>query len=90
VDVANLYQLVCDGKNLRNSVEPTTSGGANFIPQETLRGRLGSGENHERAVLRDLLGELDLNGVPGDPVGYAEHPENVFSQLQEQGADMSS
>jgi hypothetical protein len=49
-------------------------------------GHLGSGENHERAVLRDLLGKLDLNGVHADPVGYAEHPENVFSQLQEQGA----
>ena len=43
---ADLDQLVCDGKTLRGSIEPTPAG-----------------ENHERAVLRQLLGELELEGV---------------------------
>lgn len=32
-------------------------------PGDAVFGRLGSGENHERAVLRDLLGALEINGV---------------------------
>jgi hypothetical protein len=70
---AGLYQLVCDGKTLRGSIEPTTGGGSAFIAQVTLySAALGvaisqacyaTGENHERAVLRQLLGELDLEGV---------------------------
>jgi hypothetical protein len=64
---------VCDGKALRGSIVPTAGGGSAFIAQVTLySAALGvaisqacyaTGENHERAVLRQLLGELDLGGV---------------------------
>ena len=70
---ADLDQLVCDGKTLRGSIEPTAGGGSAFIAQVTLySAALGvaisqacyaTGENHERAVLRQLLGELDLEGM---------------------------
>lgn len=70
---ADLEQLVCDGKTLRGSIEPTAGGGSAFIAQVTLySAALGvaisqacyaTGENHERAVLRQLLGELELEGV---------------------------
>ncbi len=70
---AGLDQLVCDGKTLRGSVEPTSGGGSAFIAQVRLySAALGvaiaqacyaTGENHERAVLEKLLGELDLEGV---------------------------
>ena len=70
---ADLDQLVCDGKTLRGSIVPTTGGGAAFIAQVTLySAALGvaisqacyaTGENHERAMLRQLLGQLDLEGV---------------------------
>jgi hypothetical protein len=70
---ADYDQLVCDGKTLRGSIEPTAGGGSAFIAQVTLySAALGvaisqacyaTGENHERAVLRQLLGELDLEGV---------------------------
>ena len=70
---ADLDQLVCDGKTLRGSIEPIASGGSVFISQVTLySAALGvaisqacyaTGENHERAVLRQLFGELDLEGV---------------------------
>ena len=52
---------------------PTAGGGSSFITQVTLySAALGvaisqacyaTGENHERAVLRQLLGELDLEDV---------------------------
>ena len=32
----DLDQLVCDGKTLRGSIEPTTVGGSSFIAQVTL------------------------------------------------------
>ncbi|MEX1318043.1 MAG: hypothetical protein AB1Z22_13085 [Synechococcaceae cyanobacterium] len=61
------------GKTLRGSIEPTPGGGSVFIAQATLySAALGvaisqacyaTGHNHERAVLRQLLGELDLDGV---------------------------
>jgi hypothetical protein len=70
---ADLDQLVCDGKTLRGSIEPTPAGGSAFIAQVSLySAALGvaisqacyaTGENHERAVLRQLLGELELEGV---------------------------
>ena len=70
---ADLDQLVCDGKTLRGSSEPTAGGGSAFIAQVPLYlAALGvaisqpcdaTGENHERAVLRQLLGELDLEGI---------------------------
>ena len=70
---ADLDQLVCDGKTLRGSIEPTAGGGSAFIAQVTLySAALGvaisqacyaTGENHERAVLRKLHGELNLEGV---------------------------
>jgi hypothetical protein len=69
----DLDQLVCDGKTLRGSIKPSAGGGSAFIAQVTLySAALGvainqacyaTGENHERAVLRQLLGELDLEGV---------------------------
>ena len=88
---ADLDQLVCDGKTLRGSIEPTTGGGSMFIAQVTLySAALGAaisqacyaiGENHERAVLRQLLGA----GSPGhaDPGGCRAYPAAVFRQLQE-------
>ncbi len=70
---ADLEQLVCDGKTLRGSIEPTAGGVSAFIAQVTLysaglgvaisQARYATGENHERAVLRQLLGELELEGV---------------------------
>ena len=70
---ADLDQLVCDGKTLRGSIEPTAGGGSVLIAQVTLySATLGvaisqacyaTAENHERAVLKTLLGELDLEGV---------------------------
>jgi hypothetical protein len=71
---SDLDQLVCDGKTLRGSIEPTPAGGSAFIAQVTLySAALGvaisqacyaTGENHERAVLRQLLGDLvELEGV---------------------------
>jgi len=70
---ADLDQLVCDGKTLRGSIEPTTGGGSAFIAQVTLylaalgvaisQACYATGENHEQAALRQLLGELDLEGV---------------------------
>jgi hypothetical protein len=70
---SDLDQLICDGRTLRGSFEPTSGGGSAFIAQDTLySAALGvaisqacyaTGENHERAVLRQLLGELDLEGV---------------------------
>lgn len=70
---ADLDQLVCDGKTLRGSIEPTAAGGLALIAQVTLystalgvairQACYASGENHERAVLRQLLGELDLECV---------------------------
>jgi len=69
----DLKQLVCEGKCLRGSIEPTPGGGSAFIAHVKLySAALGvaisqacyaTGENHERAVLRQLLGELDLEGV---------------------------
>ena len=68
-----LDQLVYDGKAMRGSIERTASGGSAFISHVTLySAALGlaisqacyaTGENHERAVLKELLGELDLQGI---------------------------
>ena len=54
-----LDQLVCDGKTLRGSIVATDGGGGAFIAQETFDTR----ENHKRAVLRELLSTMDLEGV---------------------------
>jgi hypothetical protein len=70
----DLDQVICDGKALRGSIEPTAGGGGSaFIAQVTLysagldvaisKACYCTGENHERAVQRWLLGELDLEGV---------------------------
>ncbi|MEB3349941.1 MAG: hypothetical protein VKO00_07980 [Cyanobacteriota bacterium] len=69
----DLDQLVCDGKTLRGSTVPIAGGGSAFIAQVTLySAALGvaisqacypTGENHERAVLHQLLGELNLDGI---------------------------
>ncbi len=70
---ADLDQLVCDAKTLRGSIDPMAGGGSVIIAQVTLySAALGvaisqacyaTGENHDRAVLRQLLGELDLEDV---------------------------
>ena len=70
---ADLDQLIYDGKTLRGSIEPTAGGGSAFIAQVTLyavalgvaisQACYATCKNHERAVLRPLLGELDLEGV---------------------------
>jgi hypothetical protein len=70
---ADLDQLVCDGKTLRGSIDQKPGAAATFIAQVTLysaaqgvaisQACYATGENHERAVLRQLLGELDLEGV---------------------------
>ena len=56
---SDLDQLICDGKTLRGSIEPTNGGGSAFIAQACY----ATTENHERSVLQKLLGELDLEGV---------------------------
>ena len=71
--VEALDQLVCDSKALRDSIEPTSGVGSAFIAQVTLysaalgvairQACFATGENHELAELRQLLGELDLVGV---------------------------
>lgn len=68
-----LESLVCDGKTLRGSIESTANGGSAFIAQVTLyspalgvainQGFYATAENHERAVFKQLLGQLDLEGV---------------------------
>jgi predicted transposase YbfD/YdcC len=68
-----LDQLVCDGKTLRGSIVATDGGGGAFIAQVTLYSKaLGAAiaqatfdtrENHERAVLQELLSTMDLEGV---------------------------
>jgi len=70
---ADLDQLVFDGKTLRGSIETTSGGGSAFIAQVTLHSAAldvaicqacyATCENHERAVLKQVLGELDLEGV---------------------------
>ena len=64
---------MCDGKTLRGSIEPTPAGGSAFNAQVSLysaaqgveisQACYATGENHERAVLKKLLGELDLDGI---------------------------
>ena len=80
-------QLICDDKALRASVEPTAGGGSTFIAQVTLySAALGLAisqacyatvENHERAVLKQLLGELDMQGLL-NPAGCSAHSETFF------------
>ena len=70
---AGLDQLVCDSKTLRGSIVPIAGGGSALIAQVTLysaalvlaiaQACYATGENHERAVLKQLLDELDLGGV---------------------------
>jgi len=70
---SDLDQLICDGKTLRGSIEASAGGRSAFIAQVTLySAALGvaisqacyaTTGNHERAVLRQLLGEPDLEGV---------------------------
>jgi hypothetical protein len=68
-----LDQLVCDGKTMRGSIQTTFSGCSTFIAHVTLysealwvaisQANYATGENHERAVLKTLPGELDLHGL---------------------------
>lgn len=69
----DLDQLICEGKTLRGSIEPTSGGGSAFIAQVTLylaalgvaiaQACYATGEDHELEVLQKLLGVLDLEGV---------------------------
>ena len=64
---------MCDGKTLRGSIESTAGGRSAFIAQVTIySAALGvatsqacyaTGENHERALLKQLIAQLDLEGV---------------------------
>jgi hypothetical protein len=95
---ADLDQLVCVGKSLRGSIVTTAGGGSAFIAQVTLySAALGvaisqacyaTGENHERAVLRQLLGDLDLEGVliQAD-VLHTQHP--FFNSSRSRGPTSS-
>lgn len=66
-------QLVSDGKILTGSIEPISGGGSPIIAQVTLYSAVlrveisqncyGTVENHEQAVVRQLLGELHLGVV---------------------------
>ena len=70
---ADLNQLVCDGKALPGSIEPTTGGDSAIIAQVTLYSTslvlaiaqvcYATGKNHERAVNKKQVGVLDLEGV---------------------------
>ncbi len=70
---ADLEQLVYDGKTLRGSFEPMAGSGSAFIAQVSLystalsvaisQACYATGENHERAVLKQLMGQLDLEGM---------------------------
>ena len=73
VKAVDLDQLVYDIKTFQGSFEPIAGGGSAFIAQVTLystaqgvaisQACYATSENHEGAVLRQLLGELDLEGV---------------------------
>ena len=88
---AGLDQLVCDGKALRGSIEPTASGGSAFIAQFTLySAALGvaisqacyaTGEKHERAVLRQLHGELGVSCPQGSCPAIAAAVEGAKHKL---------
>jgi hypothetical protein len=70
---ADLDHLVCDGKILTGPVKPTAGGGSEFMAQLTLYSAVlgmaisqacyDTGEDHARAELKRLLGEMDLEGV---------------------------
>ncbi len=70
---SDLDQLVCGGKTLRGSIEPTSGGGLAFLAQVTLysvtlgvaidQACYAKNENHKRAVLQKLLEELNLGSV---------------------------
>jgi hypothetical protein len=90
-----LDQLICDGKTLRGSIEPTPGGGSAFIAQVTLysaalglaisQAYYATSENHERAVLKQLLGELDLEGVLIQADALHTIPSARFSTAQGAG-----
>ena len=83
--------MICNGKPLRGSIEPTSGGGSAFIAQVTLdSAALGvaiaqtcytTGANHERAVLQQLLGELDLDGILSQE--DALHTQQVFCGISQ-------
>ena len=92
----NLNQLVCDGKTILGSTEPTAGGGSAFIAQVTLYSTAlrveisitcyaTTGESHERALLRQLLSELDLECVliQADAL-HTQHPFFGNSRSREQ------
>jgi hypothetical protein len=78
--------LICDGKTLPGSIEHTAGGGSAFIARLTLYSAAlsalislaccATGENHDRAALRQLLGGLDLKDVMIQ--AYALHTQRPF------------
>ncbi len=90
---SDLDQLVCEARCCR-SIVPTARGGSAFIAQGTLysaalgvaisQACFATGENHERSVLRQLLGELDLEGflIQADAI-YTQQPFFSSSRSRE-------
>ena len=77
-------QLICDGKTLRGPAAQLdgADGATRFVTQVTLYARefgvaiaqtlFDTGESHERAALKALLDNLELEGVP---VPIRSHPD---------------
>ncbi|MFN9870392.1 MAG: transposase family protein [Cyanobacteriota bacterium] len=93
----DLDQLMCDGKTLRGSIEPTPGGGSAFIAQVTrYSGALGvaisqafyaTGENHERAV--PPASRRAGSGGRADPGGCPPHAATVFDSSRSRGPTSS-
>ena len=93
---ADLDQLICDGKTLRGSIEPTAGGGirVHCPGHPVLR---CTGRSHQPGLLchgrKPRAGSAAAaarragSGGRADPGGRAPYPAPVFRQLQEQGAD---
>ncbi|MEB3243379.1 MAG: hypothetical protein VKO44_07060 [Cyanobacteriota bacterium] len=91
-------QLISDGKTLRGSIEPSSGGGSAIVAQMTLyspalgvaisQACFATGQNHERAVLKKLLGDLDLRGllIQAD----ALHTQKPFFNSSRSGEPTSS
>ena len=93
---ADLDQLICDGKTLCGSIEPTAGGGSAFISQVTLySAALGLAislgllrhRREPRAGGVQAAAWRAQSGGGTDSGGCPAYPEAVFRQLQEQGAD---
>jgi hypothetical protein len=96
----HLDQLICDGKTLRGSIEPTAGPLLGIhCPGDAVLGRVwrgvlllsqacyATGENHEWAVLRQLLVQLDLESVLIQ--ADALHTQKVFGSSRSRGPTSS-